>query len=83
MIVFLYFVSVIRREYRMFYAQNCTVWLYQVFPHHIIKCTISEEKKILYIKCVLIVSTNLPETLVILRRIQLGILNNIEKWFRN
>jgi hypothetical protein len=34
------------------------------------------------VKCVLIVSTNLPQSLLILRRIQLHILNNIEKWFQ-
>jgi hypothetical protein len=54
------------------------VWLYHIFPHDLTNGTIFG-KKLLNIKCVLILSTYLSETFLILRRIERDVIVHVHR----
>jgi hypothetical protein len=55
------------------------VWLYHIFPHHLINGTILRKKVIEHKICVLIFSADLSQTLLILRKIQRDIIINVRR----
>jgi hypothetical protein len=57
------------------YCRRCTIWLYRMFPHYLIKGTIFG-KKVIEQKCMFWFSLHiLFETLLIIRRLQRDIIN--------
>ena len=63
-------------SYAVLYRHLWPVWLYHIFPNHLINETIFQNKKLLNLKCVLIFSATPPETSLLIRRIQQGIIIN-------
>jgi hypothetical protein len=61
------------------YCYLWPVWLDHIFPHYLINSIFSTTKKSLTIKRVLIFSTNLSETLFILRRIQRDMIKIVDR----
>ena len=64
------------------YRHVWSVWLYHIFPHHLINGTVfGGGGGILNIKCILLIfSTNLSETFLVLRRKHRDIIVNIH-WY--
>ena len=60
------------------YFNTGAVWLFNIFPHYLIRAQFSE-KKLLNTKCVLIFSTNPSGTFLILRRIKRDIIINVNR----
>ena len=60
------------------YCHLLSARIYSIFPHGLINCTIFEKKiNFEYKLCLLILSTNLSETFLILRRTELNTIKNV------